>query len=285
MTVLLDREIHRFPSELSCDQIADAAVDSLIAEARLTPKPGLVDARGNHTHPDMTVALLETSAHALRDSFEACAAVSREMEPGLALRERLGAIGRDGERRMLSATGDVNTHRGALWALGLLAAGAAASESISGAAEFAGRLAALPDVGLASRPESNGRRVWRRYGAGGAVAEAQSGFPTVFGVGLPQLRESRRRGESEETATLNALIAIMASLDDTCVLHRGGPLGLEFVRVSAALVLAAGGAGTVKGRSRLHGFCADADLRMLSMGGSADLLAATLFVDRLGNGA
>jgi triphosphoribosyl-dephospho-CoA synthase len=275
---------HQGVERFCADSIAAVAVDALITEAELTPKPGLVDRDGNRTHPDMSVGLLCASAESLRSAFAACADASRELPLGLALRARLGEIGRAAEQRMLATTGGVNTHRGALWALGLLAAGAAVSETVDGAAQFAGHIAMLPDPGLSSRPMSNGQRARRRFGAGGALAEAASGFPTVMTVALPTLRATRDRGETEETGALNALLATMAALDDTCVLHRGGPAALEFVRASAALVLAAGGYGTAKGRSRLERFCADADLRMLSMGGSADLLAATLFLDRL-NGA
>jgi triphosphoribosyl-dephospho-CoA synthase len=93
------------------------------------------------------------------------------------------------------------------------------------------------------------------------------------------LRRCRQRGESSDAAALNALMAIMASLDDTCVLHRGGSRGLAFVHRSAAAVLASGGCATPVGRRRLLRFSGQAERRGLSMGGSADLLAATLFLD------
>jgi triphosphoribosyl-dephospho-CoA synthase len=221
------------------------------------------------------------SAESLRDALRDCAASALELPLGLALRARLGLIGRRGERHMLSVTGDVNTHRGALWALGLLAAGAAVSETIPAAADFAGRLAALPDVGLTERPMSNGQRARLRYGTGGALGEARSGFPHVVHVGLPALWASRQRGESEDCAALNALMAIMASLDDTCVLHRGGPRALRFVHRSATGILDAGGCATALGRRKLERFRQRAERRRLSMGGSADLLSATLFCDLL----
>jgi triphosphoribosyl-dephospho-CoA synthase len=194
---------------------------------------------------------------------------------------------------MRSVTGDVNTHRGALWALGLLAAGAASVTSTGGCAPsrrvdtihaataFAGELAALPDVGAPLRAMSNGQRARLRYGTGGALGEARSGFPHAVAVGLPALWASRRRGETEDSAALNALIAIMASLDDTCVLYRGGPRALDFVHRSATGILEAGGVATEPGRRKLERFCARADRRMLSMGGSADLLSATVFLDLL----
>lgn len=272
---------HSTRMQMPAPWIASAAVSAMRTEAALAPKPGLVDARGSRAHPDMSVALLELSAGSLRDTLRDCAASAVELPLGLALRARLGIIGRRGERDMLSVTGGVNTHRGSLWALGLLAAGAAVSETIPAAADFAGRLAALPDVGLTERPMSNGQRARLRYGTGGALGEARSGFPHVVHVGLPALWASRQRGESEDCAALNALMAIMASLDDTCVLHRGGPRALRFVHRSAAGILDAGGCATAPGRRKLERFRQRAERRRLSMGGSADLLSATLFCDLL----
>jgi triphosphoribosyl-dephospho-CoA synthase len=264
----------------SSDRIADAAVDALLTEALLTPKPGLVDESGRHSHPDMSLAMLEVSAEALRDPLRECADAARSTPLGLDLRARIGAIGRAGERQMLATTGGVNTHRGALWALGLLSAGIVVAENADGAVAFAAQLARMPDSARGvSRSLSHGQYARLRYGAGGAVGEAQDGFPHVVGHGLPMLRCCRQRGESAEAAALNALMAIMASHEDTCVLHRDGLRGLDFVQRSAAGVLRSGGCTTGAGHRRLERFCRRAETRGLSMGGSADLLAATLFLD------
>jgi triphosphoribosyl-dephospho-CoA synthase len=268
----------RTTAYLASEQIADAAVEAMLTEALLTPKPGLVDAAGRHSHPDMSLAMLAASAEALRDPLRQCADAARDTPLGLDLRMSIGAIGRAGEGRMLATTGGVNTHRGALWALGLLAAGIAVSETSSEAADFAAKLARLPDPARGSSL-SHGERVRLRYGAGGAVGEAQAGFPHVLANGLPMLRSSLQRGDANDAAALNALLAIMASLDDTCVLHRGGLRGLAFVQHSAERVLRSGGCATPAGRLRLERFCRYAERRGLSMGGSADLLAATLFLD------
>jgi triphosphoribosyl-dephospho-CoA synthase len=265
--------------QLSAERIAHAAVGALLTEALLTPKPGLVDASGQHSHPDMNLALLAASAEALRDPLRECADAARSMSLGVDLRVRIGAIGRAGERRMLTTTGGVNTHRGALWALGLLAAGVAVAETTADAVAFAAHLAHLPDPARIIHPLSHGEHARLRYGAAGAVGEAQDGFPHIVDHGLPMLRSCRQRGESTDAAALNALMAIMASLEDTCVLHRGGLRCLDFVHRSAAGVLRSGGCATAAGHRRLERFCRQTRRRGLSMGGSADLLAATLFLD------
>ena len=81
------------------------AVAALLEEVRLTPKPALVDQRGSGAHHDLDLALMTRSAHALGPTFEALAAVSSGAVVSQALRERLGRLGRTGERTMLAATG------------------------------------------------------------------------------------------------------------------------------------------------------------------------------------
>jgi triphosphoribosyl-dephospho-CoA synthase len=264
------------------DVLACTAVRALRAEALLSPKPGLVDARGSGAHDDMDLPLLLASAEALRPTFRAIAYAAERMVVGTALREELGRLGRAGDRAMSRVTGEVNTHRGALWALGLLVAaiaGGAGDERE--AARGAARLAALPDRWIPAGPASHGELVRRRHGARGARGEAEAAFPHVIEVTLPRLRRARVEGRTEEVSRLDALLAVMRLLDDTCVLHRGGRAGLHVVRLGAARVVAEGGAGTGRGRAALLEL--DDRLRglRLSPGGSGDLLAVALFLDML----
>lgn len=199
-------------------------------------------------------------------------------EVGLPLREALGRIGREGEQAMLTTTAGVNTHRGAIWALGLLTAAAALEPRAI--TLNAARLALLNDR-YAPQPLSHGAQVAQRYGARGAREEAQLGFPSVVQRGLPQLRKSRQQNVGEQNARLDALLAIMTDLADTCVLYRAGTEGLHAMQHGAQAVLDAGGSASLAGRRRLH--VLDQQLLALnaSPGGAADLLAACLFIDRL----
>ncbi|WP_155358868.1 triphosphoribosyl-dephospho-CoA synthase [Acrocarpospora macrocephala] len=256
--------------------LADLAVQALCAEARLGPKPGLVDHRGRGAHDDMDLPLMLASAEALRPVFRSLARAARRMPVGAGLRAELGRLGRAGERVMLGVTRGVNTHRGALWALGLLVAGAATADDETEAVGRAARLAAIPDGDV---PVSHGERVRRRFRVGGARAEAAAGFPHVVEVALPRLRAGRAAGLAEDVARLDALLAVMSLLDDTCVLHRGGLEGLRVVRLGAARVLAEGGAGTGSGRAAHLELDGRLRAGRLSPGGSGDLLAAGLFLD------
>ncbi len=106
--------------------LADLAVDALIDEAELSPKPALVDRRGNGAHADLHLGLMQASALSLWPCFKEMAdAAQRHGRIDARLRGVLGQLGRDGEAAMLRTTEGVNTHRGAIWALGLLVAAAA----------------------------------------------------------------------------------------------------------------------------------------------------------------
>jgi len=270
-------------SEAQASQLATLARDCLIDEARLSPKPGLVDSRGNGAHHDLTLALMERSAHSLAPTFLALARHSWQRPADIALRETVGRLGRDGEQQMMAATGGVNTHRGAIWALGLLVSAAAMHGGAASAdplTRTAAALASLPDS-HAPKHFSKGLKATHRYRVPGAREEAQQAFPHVMKLALPQLLISRAVGASESEARLDALMAIMTSLSDTCVLSLAGMAGLTAMQHGAQTVLLAGGCHTAGGKRAL----AQLDRRMLALnaspGGAADLLAATLFIDRV----
>ncbi|MFZ6045719.1 triphosphoribosyl-dephospho-CoA synthase [Pseudomonas sp. CR3202] len=268
------------------DWLADLAVDALIDEADLSPKPALVDRRGSGAHCDLHLGLMHASALSLWPCFRQMAEAAQEHgEVGQPLREALGRIGREGEAAMLATTGGVNTHRGAIWALGLLVAAQALKPDTRDAHAIALRAAriALIDDRAAPHSDSHGARVARRYGARGAREEAQLGFPAVIQHGLPQLLRSRAAGAGEQNARLDALLAIMTTLADTCVLWRAGLEGLTAMQQGARAVLDAGGSASLAGRRQLRAL--DARLLQLnaSPGGAADLLAACLFLDKAGS--
>jgi triphosphoribosyl-dephospho-CoA synthase len=277
------------PKTLSlAERLADLAVDALIDEADLSPKPALVDRRGNGAHTDLHLGLMHASALSLWPAFKEMAEVAIEFgDVGLPLREALGRIGREGEQAMFATTNGVNTHRGAIWALGLLVAAAALESTNTKASAVtlrAARLALLEDR-YAPRPLSHGAQVAQRYGARGAREEAQLGFPSVLQRALPQLQRSRSLGHGEQNARLDALLAIMTQLADTCVLYRAGEEGLQTMQLGAQAVLDAGGSASLAGRRQLHELDEQLIALNASPGGAADLLAACLFIDRIESGA
>lgn len=268
------------------DHLASLAVTALIEEAELTPKPGLVDQQNTGAHTDLTIELMIRSAQSLRTTFADIAYTAFQRKPSQRLREEIAEIGRHGEKIMLTATGGTNTHKGAIWALGLLTASAAIHPPGTSACQIAftaGELARYPDR-YAPKQNSNGTRVQQRYKVSGARGEAQQGFPHVTDIALPALYRARNEGIAEPFAKLDTLVALIAHLDDTCVLHRGGLDALKAAKEKAFRILTAGGVSTPAGWNALKELDAELLARNASPGGSADLLAAALFLDCLPNG-
>jgi triphosphoribosyl-dephospho-CoA synthase len=265
--------------------LSELAWQSLIAEAELTPKPGLVDGRGSGSHSDLSLDLMRRSADAIAPYFTRMALASAESQMDTSLRAVVAAIGREAEAAMLRATSGSNAHKGAIWVLGLLVCAASLSEDFlpEYVAEAAGCLARLPDR---ARPRvvSHGDVVLERYGAAGARGEACRDFPHVVTIGLPALKAARAKGRTERDSRLTALLSIMSHLDDTCVLYRGGPEAQRIVRDGAARVIEVGGPGSSKGDAALAALGQEFLSLYISPGGSADLLAATLFLDTLERG-
>lgn len=266
--------------------IGRLAIRSLYREVALPIKPGLVGPFGTGSHDDMNYQTFVRSLHSLRGYFPAIAAAGAG-QPGF---EPLKSLGIEAERTMLAATGGINTHRGAIFNLGLLCAAAgwlmAASRPVTPAAACALVVSqwgadVLGGV-AASGSLSHGQWVARRYGSGGARQEAATGFPAAIEVGLPAYRRAMQITGDGEAAATEALFALIAALEDTNLLWRGGRAGLEWAQMTAAGFLAAGGVANPDWRR----LAADIDrqfiARRLSPGGSADLLGVTLFLADLG---
>jgi triphosphoribosyl-dephospho-CoA synthase len=280
MEYAIKHEEHAIPLT---ERLAQLAVDSLTDEALLTPKPGLVDAASSGAHDDMTIELMLRSANSLQATFAEMAVFSNRLPPGQALREKLAEIGRRGEQTMFVVTSGINTHKGAIWALGLLIAGATIHGPLASPQQIAataGLIARYPDR-YGPGFQTNGKRAGDRYGVHGALGEAQLGFPHIINVALPVLWFARKNGIPETSARLDALLALIAELDDTCILHRGGMDALRLAKEGAKKAISLGGSSTSEGHETLLELDRKFIFLNISPGGSADLLAAALFLDRL----
>ena len=263
------------------ERVAELAHRALIDELETWPKPGLVSPVDSGSHADMDAGTLRLSAAAIRPAFAQLFEAGAACAPMAALRP----IGLRAEAAMLAATGGVNAHRGAIFSLGLICAGAGASGQgrASARAEAVGRLWGSEIARAPTSLTSHGGRAARLHGVGGAGVEAAEGFPTVRAVGLSALRRGRTLAQGDaQAANVQCLFALMAVLDDTNLLHRGGAEGLAFAQGAAATFLDAGGVGAPGWRDRAVAIHRAFVAARLSPGGSADLLAATLLLDALG---
>ena len=261
-----------------------AAIASLYDELALEPKPGLVSFADAGSHDDMDASTFLRSLFALRHFFGRVAAQGARSDAFAPLE----ALGIEAEARMLRATAGVNTHRGAIFTLGLLCAAAGAARAAGercDAINLRRMLLARWGAALASRArralDTHGARAARAHGLRCASEEAAQGLPTLFDHVLPALREARRAGADDRGAKLHALFTAMAAVDDTNLVHRGGLRGLRDAQRLARDFLAGGGglrADAPVRAARVHALFVE---QRLSPGGAADLLAAACWVERV----
>jgi triphosphoribosyl-dephospho-CoA synthase len=258
--------------------IDDAATSALADELAFFPKPGLVSFVDTGAHSDMDASTFLASIDSLKGYFADQARLGAAAAPFELLRGR----GVRAEAVMTAATGGINTHRGAIFTLGILAA-AAGYLIARGSEPLMGRLSltvrSLWGDGIEGNagldPSSHGQRAIRRYKQPGAREEAAAGFPVLALQVWPQF------AKSGPDSWLDALFTSMSVLQDTNILHRTGEAGQRWVQQAALDFLSAGGASASSAMVRALELHRSFQSRRISPGGSADMLAAACFVGRL----
>ncbi|MDL2209826.1 triphosphoribosyl-dephospho-CoA synthase CitG [Desulfovibrio sp. OttesenSCG-928-O18] len=273
------------------ESIATLAHTAVLMEAGASPKPGLVCPDHNGAHKDMDYPLFVVSADSLRPYFEECAAIglARCRETAKTVFPLLREAGVRAEKAMFAATKGVNTHKGMIFSMGLMAAGAgrvaARGETLS--PEAVAREAASFVQGIVAKdleplktqlPERRltaGEKLYLEHGIPGIRQEAEDGYPSALGA-FSLLRQSLESVPLER-ALPNALLFLMATTDDTNIIWRGGMPGLAYARNAAKEALDAGGMATEAGERLVYAMRDEFVRRNISPGGSADLLALAAF--------
>lgn len=248
----------------------DAAYRALLAEALITPKPGLVDGENNGAHADMCLSLLLQSAQALRPFFAEFVRLGMAGAEWPALKQ----AGLAAESAMLQRTHGVNAHKGALYSLGLLLCAQGKCLMSGGdVLQTAAALAACEKTPPSGSPlATHGEALYARYGVKGARGEAAAGFPHALSAARAL---ERYAALSANDAGALALCETMETLEDTNLLHRGGPVGLAFVQARAKEINALPQSARI---AALREMDADLIYNNLSPGGAADMLALGLYL-------
>lgn len=278
---------------------AQQAQRALLYEVAITPKPGLVDRMNAGAHDDMDVFTFIDSACSLREYFERCCRTGLAHRGGNAEAcfDALRVPGLLAEAEMYAATSGVNTHKGAVFSLGILCAALGMGfdgEKSDGEAALmrcgdmtARRMRQELDAAAAGRTTTFGEKAYRQSGVGGVRAEAAQGFPHVREYGLPMLSNCLKAGLSLNDAGLCALIALMSGTQDTNALRRGGEEAAAALQQDALCLRMqiedAFREGTLctsieSIRDRLQDWDGRLSAAGISPGGCADLLAMTLLV-------
>lgn len=265
--------------------------NALMAEVSATPKPGLVDRHDSGAHKDMCFETFQASSAAIAPY------ITRMFDLGLLWDDAEGRglfaairpVGIEAERAMFSATGGVNTHKGMIFSMGLIAAAAGLffrtheyflPEDIL---VLSGRLCReLLEADFAgidmNNPKTHGEVLYVRHGIKGIRGEAQQGFPSIRDISLPALRSCKNTCADDNAVYLNTLLALMSQVDDTNVLIRTNRSLLNYEKAEAARILSLGGAASSRGMEELRKLNEDFIRLNISPGGCADLLAVTILL-------
>lgn len=251
--------------------VADLAERALRLELDTTPKPGLVDRQDNGAHKDMDYALMSKSISALRPYLTRLAVESaKDIDPA-----KIKEIGIEAEKAMLKATGGVNTHKGALFCIGLSVAAASCLACSTGAVEAYSfkELVSRAASEIPSARGTHGAEAKRSFKAVGALENARAAYPELFADWLPYYRSL----EGDPFRCHKTLLHIMTTLDDTNILHRRGAEGLAHAEAEAARLL------EDFSESGLSSLNKDFIRENISPGGSADMLSLTIFINSIIN--
>ena len=256
--------------------LAHLACDALQQELDTTPKPGLVDQHDSGAHADMDYRLMQRSIHALRPYFMQLVQAAQQ---GPLTHPVVSAIGIEAERAMLAATGGVNTHRGALFSMGLAIAAASSSRSefseysdYSEHYDFSSLQSAIAQLAqtFPDTQDTHGSLAVSQYRAKGALAMAREGYEPLFSDWLPFLHDLKQQGDPY--ANHKTLLRIMSQLDDTNILHRCGLEVAKRVKRDAADLLSH---FSIEGLEAMN---LHYNAENISPGGAADMLALTIFI-------
>jgi triphosphoribosyl-dephospho-CoA synthase len=274
--------------------IASLAQRAILYEVSTTPKPGLVDRDNSGAHKDMDFFTFMASSSALYRGMYDCTmeGLYFKEEESTILLDRIRIPGIQCEKAMFEATNGVNTHKGIIFSLGILCAAAGNLYEKSGTVKIpveelcekvkklAENLTSRDFAGIHNKKVlTHGERLYKEYGYKGIRGEVEGGFLTVREKAVPILRN----WEKDKAASLNdlfleILLNIMTVSEDTNIIIRGGRESLAYVKTEAYDFLQSGGMNHPKAIDKLTNMNEKFIDKNISPGGSADLLAVSIFL-------
>ncbi|MCI9594921.1 MAG: triphosphoribosyl-dephospho-CoA synthase CitG [Lachnospiraceae bacterium] len=280
---------HALKTRYAC-QIAELAVRSLLYEVSVSPKPGLVDRFNNGSHRDMDFYTFLNSAASLWPYFNECARVglnyafsehTQTQESSLQeLFQSLRIPGKFAENRMLKATKGTNTHKGAVFSMGILCAAIGAcglsdwsspEKILMTCSQMTSGLVDLDFSGLTlENAKTMGQKLYLNYGITGVRGEMEAGLPTVKNYGLPLLEQLLAEGKSIDETGAAVLLTILAHMTDTNLISRSD---IETQKAAANTARELLQKNPCPSKAALEQLDQDFIQKNLSPGGSADLLA------------
>ncbi|MGC6174930.1 triphosphoribosyl-dephospho-CoA synthase CitG [Lacrimispora sp. 38-1] len=267
---------------------------ALLEEVYTAPKPGLVDPLSNGAHLDMNLLTFKRSADALLPYF------CRFAETGIQMSEKpegcflkIRQIGIQAEKAMYEATGQVNTHKGAVFTMGILCAAAGSCFKKYGQVSISRLimqeqkmvknilLNELDSIQIQNSKDTHGQKNLCTYGSRGIRGEAADGYPSVINLALPVIRQGKKEGRNWNLVKIQALFTLMSQVEDGNILSRCRSEGLKEVQKLSQEFLLSGGAYSKGATEKLTELDTYFIHKNYSSGGCADLLAASIFLSEI----
>lgn len=273
------------------------AEQSLLIEAVLSPKPGLVDASDTGSHSDMDIYTFIQSATSFSPSFFELAKLGLTYKGSpLTLLPRIREIGIQAENEMFITTKGINTHKGAIFSLGILLTSCGlylqSNKEVNRftptdtyyVIEIVKKITkGLVDKELSDlekkRLLTNGEMLFQKYGITGVRGEVEEGFPSITEVVMPYLRESQDQKTSDRL--LNALFLLMTITEDSNIIFRSDIKKLKEVQQLAKNFIEKGGMKQANAVCQIQYMNEQFKKWNISPGGSADLLSVAIFISKL----
>jgi len=288
--IATEEKFNSFYYKKKLQQFNDLIIKAMLIEVGCTPKPGLVDRYNSGSHHDMNHYTFVKSTYSLEATFKKCIFAGFKHDKELAnLFSKLKKIGLEGEKEMYQATGGINTQKGLIFSMTIIAAagGYAVKRDLQLTAENLSILIKKITKGLVARNfsdirkkcESNltaGEKAFIEYKITGIRGEVEAGFPAVLNISLPVLNKFIQKGFSFNDSLLASLLALMSQLKDTTIIARGGIDSLNWMHNYAAEIYKVYISTESEARAdllkKMNRIFVD---KNLSPGGCADLLAVT----------
>ena len=273
----------------SQETVVNNALKGLLYEVSLNPKPGLVDPVSMGSHTDMNMFMFIDSSLSLKSYLDKAFKLGRNFE-GSDLKLLFNALRAEGvlaEQTMFNATNNVNTHKGAIFSLGIWVTAIAYSTKDGSATMTEVRrviqrmVEGLIEKDLASNrlAMTAGEQQFQTYQLTGIRGEAVNGFPGVAEVAVPFLQATFG---TMTQRLLDTLMKIAATLEDSTLIKRAKtPDVLAEMKEWTSIYFKLGGSHTEQGMKYLYDLDRLFIERNLSIGGSADTLILTIFIGQL----
>ena len=257
--------------------IGHLASMALQAELDTTPKPGLVDRNDNGAHRDMDHVLMHRSIQALHPYFVRLAQIG--FDNPQPRHDEIQQVGIEAEQAMFKATGGVNTHKGALFSIGLaaVALGGMACSNNAQLHSLSNSIASLASL-FPDTSGTHGSKAKANNKLKGALDNAREGYPQLFKAWLPFYLD--RLAEGDRYALHKTLLRIMCDLDDTNIVYRTSMETMQEVQAEARRMLEHI-PETTHFEAALQAMNTDYIRRNISPGGSADMLSLVVFLSNV----